>query len=412
MFNKRNPRRAASAMTFFASITMTVILLAGAMGAAQRSNSVESDGSNSRTAVMIVRANWSDQQVPLNHEILTTLMHSSSVRAESIRELLGTNGGVRDDDGLVELEISMLVAPDMLSADSPYLIRFSLLIAETNLEGEPIPARAEELLRNMLERLRASLKGLAQQNHVNLNERVDLARQHVKKAKTDLHGLLEMRRAMSQEAQRVDLTRDAVVEELRWMEEQRRELEIERVSKMARRAAVEAQIAKATDAAMNGGSGDAALNKLEEMTDTHRMRIADLEKLYERGSVSSATIAEAKLELMEMQVRLEERRAMVSERAGGEQLPALQQELAELSIQSAEMEARYAFAKERAEALRPTLALADRIENEVLIALPGAQERLAEALERLHRLESALELFRAPQLSIVGPENKQPNQPR
>ncbi len=406
MLIQRGGSREHRAMTFFGSVLLLASLLVGTMGAAQRgyANERNGDGSNSRTAVVIVRAAWTDRQVPLSQEILTTLMEASSVRSEAIREVMGAGGGLIEDTGLVEVNIETLVAPDMLSADSPYLIRFALRLDELDLEGETIPPRAEELLHNMLDRMRAALVRLAEQNHANLTERVDIAQRRVKKAKTDLQRMLEMRRTMSQEAKRADLTRDGVVEELRWMEEQLRELEIERVSHMARRAAVEAQIAKVTEAAMSGGGGDEVLNKLEEMTDTHRRRIDDLEQLRNQGAVSSATIDEARIELMEMQVRLEERRARVSVRAGSEQLPALQQELAELTIQSAEMEARFAYARERSEALRPTLELADRIENEVLIALPPARERLQEALERLNALEAALETYRAPQLTVVGGE--------
>ncbi len=398
--------RDGRAMTFFGNALLLASLLICTMGAVQRgyANEPDGDGSNSRTAVVIVRAAWTDRQVPLSQEILTTLMQASSVRSEAIRDVLGTGRGLIEDTGLVEVTIETLVEPDAFSADSPYLIRFALRIDEFDLESEVIPARAEELLHSMLDRMRAALVRLSEQNYANLTERVEVAHRRVKKARSDLERLLQMRRAMSQEAKRADLTRDGVVEELRWMEEQLRELEIERVSRMARRAAVEAQIAKVTDAAMSGGGGDEVLKKLEEMADTHRRRIEDLEKLKDQGAISTATIEEAKVELMEIQVRLEERRVMVAERAGAEQLPALQQELAELTIQSAEMEARFAYARERSEALRPTLELADRIENEVLIALPPARERLQEALERLNSLEAALEMYRAPQLTVVGGE--------
>jgi len=408
MLVERNKICGTPAITFFGGALLLVALMAGSMGAAQRTNAMEarSGDSNSRTALMIVRATWNDRQVPLNHEILTTLMHTSAVRSEAIREILGTGAGLLEDGGLVEVEIEMLVAPGMHSVDSPYLIRFALRLDEMDLDGEPIPARAEELLNNMLERMRAALVRLAEQNFANLNERVDVARQRVKKAKTDLHGMLEMRRAMSQEAKRADLTREAVVEELRWMEEQLRELEIERVAQMARRAATEAQIAQAAKKMTGTAQRDEALQELEAMLQAQRDRMARVRAMQEQGVVSEEEVHAARVEIMELEVRLAERREVLADRTGAEQLPGLQQELAELTIRSAELEARFAYARERTDALRPTLALADRIENEVLISLPAAQERLQAALDRLHELEAALETYRPPQLTVVGAEEE------
>jgi len=406
MFIQRDKMRGVSAMTFIGGALLIATLLIGSIGAVERTHAMvaRNDASGSRTAVMIVRATWNDRQVPLNQEILTTLMHTSAVRSEAIREVLGTGAGLLDEAGVVEVNIETLVAPGMHSVDSPYLIRFALRLDETDLDGEAIPARAEELLNNMLERMRAALVRLAEQNFANLNERVDVARQRVKKAKTGLHGMLEMRRAMSQEAKRADLTREAVVEELRWMEEQLRELEIERVAQMSRRGAIEAQIAKVAGSTGSGVKEDEIINELRALLDNQEQKLMRIRGLVAQQVASSAAIREAEGDMREARIRLLERKEELARLAGTEQLPELQQELAELTIRSAELEARFAHARERIDALRPTLALADRIENEVLIALPAAQERLQAALDRLHELEAALETYRPPQLTVVGAE--------
>jgi len=279
-----------------------------------------------------------------------------------------------------------------------------VMVEETDEEGNDVPPVAEEIQAAVVTRLRAAVINLMEQRDAGTVELAKNTEIRLAHARDRLKRLLEKRRAMSAAAGRVDLDRESILEELRMLEAQRRDLEIERVGQKARREAIERRIALVSAMAKDSTSSDEVSAQLRQIVELRAEQLARLEALHEKRRIPEFELEAGKEPLFEAQAQLALRRQEVAEQSGGETIAHLNRELSELSIDSSEMEARAQYLDTQIKRLTPVLEIAERLEFEVHLAMPAAQEAVKNEMDSLEALRTRLATIKPPRLDVLDSE--------
>jgi uncharacterized coiled-coil protein SlyX len=264
--------------------------------------------------------------------------------------------------------------------------------------------RAIEYLQAVCERLETALVNTGERERELLEGRLQNARMEVELASKRYQELQAMRREFTESAGRADLSREAIVDQVRHLEQERLDLEMQQVSRQARREAIEKRIAHIRELPDPRGRAaaemlKAAESQLEALREKHKR----LSVLWEKGTVSQeevqdvkALIAQAEAQVAEATGRLEE----IS--SGGERVAELNQHLAEQAIEEAEMQARLRWLEERLARTRGALELADEYERTIEIELPLAREAYEQSRIMVAELERRKRLAQTPAVMVLG----------
>ncbi|MBN1489465.1 MAG: hypothetical protein JXA69_06055 [Phycisphaerae bacterium] len=261
---------------------------------------------------------------------------------------------------------------------------------------------AEEFMAAVCDRLETALINAHNAEEEQARRRVEAADHEVELARTRLDELQKMRRAYSTEAGQQDLAREAVLDRDRALTQELQELEMRMAGERARREAIEKQIAESGARATQETEQDLMAKALEQKLKANREQLENLRKLAAAGRVPHQEVAEAETQAVMIQAELAERRSAAAREAGGERLNRLNAELAELSISSAECEARLRVAREKAERMKELLTKADEYERSVLWELPLVRQAYEQARVRQEELARWLRTLQPPSVTVIG----------
>ncbi|MCB9855802.1 MAG: hypothetical protein H6818_08950 [Phycisphaerales bacterium] len=358
----------------------------------------------SRNASCILRLPAGDPMIPVETDFINSIMMTSAVRGGAIRETLHRGGEILLANINVSTEIEM-IGGELMTGDelAPTLYRLTVAIDEEDGYERPLPPVAEELQSALVARLRQALMQLSQQNAVSLHKAIGESEARLKLAQDRLDRLCAERRAMSTAAGRIDLDRGTIATEIVMLERQLRDLEIERVAQQARQSAIEAQIAKSAERQAKQADSDPILADLQHLVDIQQLKLERIQQLHKANQVSEGELAAARESLIEARIRLQERReGLAASDLGADRSAALNTELAEAGITSAESEARTEYIRNRLKQLTEQLEIADRLESTVELGFPAAQAAVSTEMERLATLQSRMDAFRPAELEVVG----------
>jgi hypothetical protein len=117
-------------------------------------------------------------------------------------------------------------------------------------------------------------------------------------------------------------------------------LRLELAGKQARTQAALRKVAEIRALAEKKAAGDAVAEELEKLVRIHEREVKLQEQLVRQGVANTASVQAAEGRLAEARVRLIERREKIVELAGGAVLVKLNEELATLSLDTVELEAK------------------------------------------------------------------------
>lgn len=370
-----------------------------------RNPETESAPEGRRVASCILRASSQEELLPLDAEVVYALMTTTTVMGDATRDVLGR--GVSEDleYNYIEVSIETIHDGNLMDDNGVRLLRLQIRLEESDAAGGTIPPRADELLDAIVERLRGVIHDLAKKNDAAIRQRRALAEVRLDLAQKRLHELITKRRAISERANRIDLSRDGLVDEIRSLEDQQRDTSVEKAAQEGRRTAIERIIAATTQRLAASSENDSVVSELTEMQKSLEARMARIRALVENQTASEAELLQAQEPLHELRIRIAERREELAARSGGDDLAALNHELIQLSLASAEVEARNQQIQSRLAEIRPLLPLADELETEVILRLPLAMEAVRRETERVQSLTEAIETMQPAQLDVVSPSD-------
>jgi chromosome segregation ATPase len=319
-----------------------------------------------------------------------------------------------------ELDASQVEAGMHITTKSnswPYFLNGSLFVEVKNYTKEkPV---ALELMNAMVKQLEATMSNAwIQENQLNeesllqsQNKRDDIDR--------ELTELMNVQIQYQKDAGRVIRNRSEILHEKQKMEVQMRDLRMELVGLEARREALQRLIAKTTDEIDHKLARDPILSELEQVINEMHKELAELERVMEEEEDEEEENEgeededfkeelEEKLEFLreaipDVRIRIVERREQIAHHEVGEALGRWTMEMSEISVESAEMEARYHFLERELSTFQDEnlLVLAEAIEkkqNEV----HQKEKILRDLNDQITRLEYLLHYSQRPQVIVLG----------
>jgi hypothetical protein len=177
-----------------------------------------------------------------------------------------------------------------------------------------------------------------------VNEMLDREKDEVDRARARLaesQAQLQRRRAQLRDiTHRVDVSPEALRAAITRLEDERDKLALDAESQAVRKKAIEQTIVKITGTAEKQMKTDRIVVELEKLVDSRDAEMKRMQQLAVAKTVAQAEVEAAEARVGEARVRLWERQEVVSRTAGGDLLADLNKELAMLSINMAESEAR------------------------------------------------------------------------
>jgi chromosome segregation ATPase len=264
---------------------------------------------------------------------------------------------------------------------------------------------APEFLEAVCSRLKDVLR-IAHESELENHERqMAKIENEVHEASQRLKRLQNDQQATAKDLGMVELSRQPLVERIRHFEEEQLELEMQRVSQDARRAAIEKQI---QDLKSKPGTGreaaEAALRaaqaKMKLLSEKRKL----LEELSKTGRAPTIEVQELEAEMIAAEAEVIRHRQMLEESAGGEMVAELNRHLAEQSIDEAERRARLEWLESKTAQLKRSLEVAAQsdYENLITIDLPLARDAYAQTRHMQAELERRIRLAQPPAVSVLG----------
>lgn len=396
-------------MTVYALITFTTFFLSvhspfeGNLAAGQplpHEGGISGDESNpppnSTTAQCLLKISWDENMLPsVDQQLLDELILSSAVSGAAKREVLG-------DDGQAEV-IPYRIWPGDGQPSNAHVVSVAVRISGLPDDGEP---RAQRYLDEICKRLKAALGEFADDHVRDLHARLAFTEKEAALAQETVSRLNALQIELCDEADHADLRRDMLFISIGQLQAQRRDLELERVAREARRTALERQLAENATRIKEAAKKDSTLLELGKVVEIRTQQLARIEQLSAAKSASDAEVAACREQLAQAQFQLAQQRQMVAARLGGEQMAELNSELTKLTIDDAEAEARLQFISTELEKTKALLSVADRYESEINLPLPMARDALESSLRDQNKLKRILATFQKPVVRLIGADEK------
>lgn len=283
---------------------------------------------------------------------------------------------------------------------SPHTV-FGLL--QVIADGDDMIAASEKLLTSVCERLRKVLLEAHHTEEEQLKARVAVAEEEVNRARRRIEELYLQRRERESEAGDESLTPESAMERSRQLSAETRKLEMELAGMQARREALQQRIAEAT------ARVQATVSDEHPMIKAHKAKLVALRDELERleakskaGIAPTNEVIAGKANLAMAEAELQHQLDQVRAQAGGEQIGVLNDELADLSVDTTEREARLRFLKEELNKARESLARAHEYDIPVKIELPLARQFYEFARIRLEEFQRQARTIQPPVVTVIG----------
>lgn len=370
------------------------VLLVGSAVAQERGTE---SPSGTHEASCIVRISSNPRVLPINDELIRTLLASTPVIGEPAREILGSKSEPYEED----LKISFELLREYESDEQNMLVGNICVRVDEGCR----PA-ADKFLFNMCQRLERALARVGEVDERRMRERLHEVEEELARAQAQFEELRAARRDLCEQAGRADLSRERIEDTIHELEEHKAELELKLAGSAAREAALTEQIAKLSEQAREAAEHDAVMAELKKVVELREQEVTRLQVLAEKGQASSKDLRVAQEPLAVARAELARRREEIGERMSGGMLVQLNKELVELSIQTAELEAALGHVQERLGEIRENdlLELADRYEREFEIPLDMARNALQQLAMDRYFLRDQLRNLRHPEVLVIGGE--------
>jgi hypothetical protein len=368
------------------------LLIVGGVGAAAEQQAP----SGTRLAKCIVRICSDRDLLPISPEMVESLLASTPVVGAPAREMLGSKADNLDD----VVNISFELLDDSRSGWGSVLTGS----IEVDVHGDGARPVAEEFLSAICERLEQALRRVGEVDRERLRARLEKVQAELAQLNAQYEQICAARKALIEQAGRDDLSRARIADTINQLEDHKQEIELALAGSQAREAALTEQIAKISQQAIEAAEKSGVVKELAEIVDIRKMEFARAQQLQESGQASVADLNEAQEALSRARADLARYRESMSEQAGAGLLAQLNHELVNLSIESAQQEARLVAVQQRLASIRDRhlLELADRYEREVELQLELTERATRVLTEEQFELEEDIRNLQLPEVVVVG----------
>ena len=385
-------------LTIVFCLSQTRVGVAAIESAPKAPEKADRSVSGTHQASCLLKITWQPDRIPLDHISIEMLLNSSGVMGRAAREVLG----LPYDEKLKD-RVAVAFGPINDGGDDEEQFLMAQLEISISEEGDSeVPAAAVEFQAALCAHLQETIEVLGEDVSGQFEERIGRARGELDEARENLSRIYGVQQSLCAEAHQVDLERDYIMDMLRQLEGQRRELEMDRMAQRARREAIERQLARIAEQVKDSVGNDPIVRELERVVEIQTRRHRKIQQASEEKMASESEVLESEEQLAHAKAQLAQQRQEAVRSSNGEIMQQLNHELITLSISAEELEARFMFVSEQLEKSRPLLELANRYEQEVSLRLPMARERVERSMGRVHELSAQAQSTGRPRVLVIG----------
>jgi len=291
----------------------------------------------------------------------------------------------------------MVSEPSNITSEQMILLRIVVNLEEDNIGVEVKPA-AEEFMNAVINNLSSALTRAFDEHRNRLGGRLQLADEEVSRTERQLN---EMQQRLREIAGSRILDKDSILSNIMDMRNNLQNIEMEQDSDKVIVDAITNRIAETQAKLKEQTAKDDVTKELQAMIDRQTENLIEAKKLVEHGQAGPPTLREAEEKLARARIELAQRREQMSRSAGGALIESLNRKLADLSIKTAQNQAKIvALSRQLAEA-EEWLNKAD--DHEILSLKANiTKQNLREAIVWRDRISRQTRLIQPPSVTVLG----------
>lgn len=357
------------------------------------------------SATCMINLNWDADLLRLDEGTLRALARSSGVADRAVQQALGLRPGQRPPEP-VSISIDLRTT-EHLQDSGMALVELGITV----VEGAGEKATPDRILKAACDRLAQALRQIHEANITHLHQQLDQANGEFERAQAQMSRLQARRRQLLEQAGRANLSTDSVTGDLYDLEEKRRDVDMQLNSQQVRRGALEQRIAEIAEGLEARTANDDVLRELEYVVQLRERALRAMEDMRaaKKGIVEEShfPVTDLQEQLAKAKIELHQARKKIARQVGGDTLAEYSEELARVSIEAVELEARNKYLKTRLDQMRAAglLELADEFDKLTGIEIPMAEDALTQVIDDRLALERRLRMATAPSLTVIGLED-------
>lgn len=438
-------------------IIILLILALITAGPAQSEEKPAKEISGTRMASCVVKVTSDPAVLPLSFQTVRQLMHSSGVFGKAARDvmglpqeeclglfdiqalspdLIGTPAKLLDvsrttpeplDDGYDDMmmEEGIEIGPKTSTARSMYstprtartrgrrpigpaasltsdieqtfLFLLEVDFRQASTERDVKPA-AEEFMNALIVNLRDAVKGAVDEYYEKLMEQLHLAKQEADMARNELRDTQEVIREISGS---YILERNKILTDISGLRNNIQKIRMDQASDQVMVDATTKRIAETQAKLQEQIDKDPVVKELVDLLELQVTNYKNLENLIEAGRAPPADLGEAQEKIARTRIELAQRREQLSKSAGGNLIEALNRDLANRSIETAQNQARLSSLERQ---LSEAEKLLDQVDDYELLSLKADidKQNFQEAIIWRDRVNRKMRMLQPPTVSVIG----------
>jgi len=265
--------------------------------------------------------------------------------------------------------------------------------------GKSVKPAAEEFMRAVIQNMRQAVDIAAAEFVNRIRRHIAVAGEEVTRTENELMKMQAKLRELSSSG---PLSRGDVLGDISGLRRELQSIAMNRATQSVTIEAITKKIAEAEAKATEKLKSDPVTDELKRLLELQVLHLESVKKLVETGHTSQTDLADAEERLARARIELAKRREELTKSTGGDLIASLNNQLSNLSIETAQYEARLSGIEEQLHEAKELLTKADEYE---LLSMKAniAKQNLQEALLWHDRMTREERLFQVtPTVTVLG----------
>jgi len=264
--------------------------------------------------------------------------------------------------------------------------------------GRAVKPAAEEFMNALIGNLRDAVKGAFDEYSEKLVGQLHLAKQEADRARNELRDTQEVLREISGSN---ILYRDRILTDISGLRNNIQKIRMDQASDQVMVDATTKRIAETQAKLQEQIDKDPVVKELVDLLELQVTNYKNVEKLIEAGHAPPADLGEAQEKIARTRIELAQRREQLSKSAGGNLIEALNRDLANRSIETAQNQARLSSLERQ---LTVAEELLEKVDDYELLSLKADidKQNFQEAIIWRDRMNRKIRMLQPPTVSVIG----------
>jgi len=267
------------------------------------------------------------------------------------------------------------------------------------IDGQAVKSAAEEFMRAVIKNMREALVIASDDFRSRIMARIKIADEEAARAEKELMDFQAKMRELSGFG---PLSRGDVLSDISGLRRELQSMTMKQASQSATIEAITRKIAEAEAKATEKLKSDPVTSELQRLLGLQDLHLESVKKLVETGRTSQADLADAEERTARARIEIAKRREELTKSMGGDLIASLNNQLSNLSIETAQYEARVSNMRYQLQETQELLTKADEYE---LLSMKAdiAKQNLQEAILWRDRMSREERLFQVtPMVTVLG----------